>query len=258
MPQIEANESASNIFSAASGPQTHSLDAEMGRSLPKRKQRMVEEQPFFTHPHPPHYREGEAGPSGHNLRHQHHTYHQHGSDEENTSFRRIGHFERSVADLIERCELEEASWQRIRQHQYLQHVTEARPAHAERHFQHSYSIFAEEDEYRRLSSDDHEESSSQQWHRALQVSGTEHVSQEQQVTADEHLHLQVDAIVVAPERPEDAHVRGVTRARVARHRQDRQLIQSIWSCAQSYSEPHVRHNSCPSLPTWPTSSMHKL
>ena len=217
MPQIQDNErSGSNIFSAASQSATRSQHAQMGRSLPNRKQRMVQQQPFVTNPHPPHYREGEPGPSGDNLRHQHHMYHEHESDEENTSFQRIGHFAHSVADLIERCELEEARW------------------HAERHFQHSYSIFAEEDEYRRLSSDDHEESSTQQLHQELQLSNTEYVSQQQQFTANERLHLQVDAIIVAPERHEDtaqriaredAHVRGVTRARVARHRQDRQHLQ---------------------------------
>jgi hypothetical protein len=95
-------------------------------------------------------------------------------------------------------------------------------------------VFAEEDEYRRLSSDDHEESSTQQLHQELQLSNTEYVSQQQQFTANERLHLQVDAIIVAPERHEDtaqriaredAHVRGVTRARQARHRQDRQHLQ---------------------------------
>jgi hypothetical protein len=184
---------------------------------------MVQEQPFVTNPHPPHYREGEPGPSGHNLRHQHHTYHEHESDEENTSFQRSGHFERSVADLIERCEVEEARWQRIHEH----------PAHAERHF---YSVFAEEDEYIRLSSDDHEQRPSEQWHHQLQLTTTEDLSQQQEVTAHEHVHLEVDAIVLPAERPEhaaeriarqDAHVRGVTRARVAQHRQDRQDPQHI-------------------------------
>ena len=150
--------------------------------------------PPLTLQHVLHERHAEAGPSGDNLRHQHHVQHDVNSDSDE------GH-------------------------------PDPETTRVQRHSQRSYSVFAEEDEYRRLSFDDHEESGHEQLHCDLQLTTTEHISSQQDFTGDEHVHPQDDGIMVAPQRPEDtaqriarqdARVRGVTRARQARHRQDRQ------------------------------------
>ena len=144
-----------------------------------------------------HERYAEAGPSGDNLRHEHHVQHDVNSDSDE------GHPE---------------------------------TARAQRHLQRSYSVFAEEDEYRRLSFDDDEQSGHQQWRSQVEFTSTEDVSLQQDVTGAQHLHPQVDTIPVAPQRAEvtaqriarqDTRVRGLTRERVARHRQHRQDPQHV-------------------------------